>query len=64
MSGPYTLTLTSGSTSVSGQVMILDDTECDTPETYTLTIDTASLPGEIAVENDCQLVVTITHDRK
>jgi len=64
MSGPYTLTLTSGSTSVSGRVLILDDTECDTPETYTLTIDNTSLPGEIAVENECQQVVTITHDRK
>jgi len=59
VSGSYSLTLTSSSFSVIGQVRIIDDDLCDAPEQFTLTIDSASLPSEVAVENGCQQVVMI-----
>ncbi|XP_065894203.1 uncharacterized protein [Dysidea avara] len=63
ITGPYSLTLESGSASVSGQVRIIDDDLCDAPETFTLTIDSSSLPSDVTVPRDCQQVITIIDNR-
>jgi len=58
--GPYTVTLTAGMTSVSGQVTTLsNDNIFEGNETFTLIINETLLPNRVETRNDCVLDITI-----
>ena len=58
-SGPYTVTIPAGQTSVSFDVAIIDDNILETTEDFTLTIIQSSLPTGVTRDNPFRATVTI-----
>ena len=58
-SGPYTVTIPAGQTSVSFDVAIIDDNMLETTEDFTLTIIQSSLPTGVTRDNPFRATVTL-----
>ena len=61
-SGPYTVIVPAGVTSVSFDVPISDDNIFKSNGTFILTINSSSLPSDVIVGNPGQAIVTIVDD--
>ena len=61
-SGPYTVTFPSGVTNVSFDIMISDDNQPESDETFYLIINSFSLPHNITMTDPGQAIVIILDD--
>ena len=62
MIGPYSITLSPGSTTASFDVAIINDSVLESEESFTLAIDTSSLHSRVTVNDSNSSRITIMDD--